>query len=200
MDRASKTIKAIKLINSVTQYSPMISYLSCTTSLPGKEIKKKNKLLNKFIKAFNSSIIFCGKTYSMFKSKFGVFPKVLDDVRWYLEWEQVNEMDQVGVEIYMNNLIPEALEKKISERSVQKMIKVATKENMPKIIVETAVVSETGISFCVSTYLLEGDDPLGLDGYIDFLSLKLTLTPDQILIGIVQQENTVNKQQIFIQG
>lgn len=42
-------------------------------------------------------------------------------------------MDQVGVKNIMNNLIPEALEKKISERSVQEMINVATKENIPKL-------------------------------------------------------------------
>ena len=82
MDMASTNIKAIKMIKSVTQISPtMVPCISHTTSLPGAEFKRKNKLLHNSRKALNSSIMFRGKMYELFKSKFGVFLKVAGGVR-----------------------------------------------------------------------------------------------------------------------
>ena len=49
---------------------------------------------------------------ALFKKKFGVIPKIAGGVRWYLEWEQINEIDQIGVKSIMNELIPVAVEEK----------------------------------------------------------------------------------------
>ena len=69
-------------------------------------------------------------------------------------------MDQIGVDTIMNKLIQVAVVQKISEKSVDKMKDIATKEQMGKLIVEFAAVAEAGRQFCISTYLMEGDDPL----------------------------------------
>ena len=111
MDRAATHIRALKLVKEVTKYSPtLVPCISHTISLPGKEFKKENKLMHKFRKAYNSSIMFRGKMSDLFKKKFGVLPKIAGGVRWYLEWEQINEIDQIGVKSIMNELIPVAVE------------------------------------------------------------------------------------------
>lgn len=48
----------------------------------------------------------------------------------------------------------------------------ATTENIPRLIVETTAVAETGKIFFVFTYLLEGIDPLVLEGYIKISNLQ----------------------------
>ena len=173
MDRASTNIKAIKMVKEVTQYSPtLVPCLSHTTSLPGKEFKNTCKLMHNFRKAFNASIMFRGKMSSLFKEHFGFAPKVAGGVRWYLEWEQINEIDQIGVDSIMNKLIPVAEVQKISEKSVAKMNKIATKEKMGKLIVEFAAVAEAGRPFCTSTYLMEGDDPLVFGAHLELKKLQ----------------------------
>ena len=85
MDRASTNIKAIKMVKEVTQYSPtLVPYLSHTTSLPGKDINKKCKLMHKLRKAFNASITSQDKMSSLFKEHFGFSPKVAGG--WGLRW------------------------------------------------------------------------------------------------------------------
>lgn len=173
MDRSSTNINAIKCVKRVTQYSStMIPCLPHTTSLPRKEFKRSNTLLDRFRKAFNSSIIIRGKFFCLFKDKFSLLQKVACGVRWYFEWEQINEMDQVGVGNIVNALIPEALEKKFSDMSMQKMINVTSQESLLKLIIETAAVAEAGRAFYVATYLPEGDDPIVLGGHIEIAKLE----------------------------
>ena len=51
--------------------------------------------------------------------------------------------------------------KKSSEESVKNITSLANEKNIPKMLVEFAVVSQIGKIFCESTYALEGDDPFG---------------------------------------
>ena len=86
-----------------------------------------------------------GKMSILFKELFGFAPTVSRGwVRWYLEWEQINEIDQIGVDTIMDKLIPVAVLQKISEKFIAETNEIGTKEKMGKLIVEFAAVVEAG--------------------------------------------------------
>ena len=76
----------------------------------------------------------------------------------------------------MNELIPVAVSEKNSEKSVEKMLSIATKENMGKLTVEIAAIADSGRLLCESTYLMEGDDPLVFGTHLHLVKLKHYIT------------------------
>jgi hypothetical protein len=160
-DRASSNKKAHSEISRLTMYNPMeFPCMAHTFCLPGKEFSKACSLLNNFRKAYNSSIKFRGKLYQYMKKLFMVTPKVAGGVRWYLEWEQIAQMDSMGVEQIAKEVVSKAVEWKLCPQSREKMRKWSTDELMPRLKVEIGAVAEVGRQFCIATYAAEGNDPL----------------------------------------
>ena len=77
-------------------------------------------------------------------------------------------MSHFRIEHIINTILPVCKEKKWSEESMKKLRDIAIEKNVPKLIVEFAVVSEIIKVFCETTYALEGDDPLGLSCWLVF--------------------------------
>jgi len=98
MDRAAANTKALAEVVRLTDYTPTgIPCQSHTFSLPGKEFYKSCSILHQFRKAFNKAIMFRGKLYLLVKQTFMVTPAISGGVRWYLEWEQIAQMDGMGI-------------------------------------------------------------------------------------------------------
>ena len=61
--------------------------------------------MHKFGKAFNIRVMSHWKLSHLFKNEFGFTPKFTGGVRWYLECEQINKIDQIWVNLIMTQLI-----------------------------------------------------------------------------------------------
>ena len=167
MDRAGNNGAAMKEIRDMNMHCPAtFPCLSHTFTAPGKRFKDTFIELNDYRVAYNTSIMFRGAMNHLFKSIFGVRPKVSGGVRWYIEYEQIAEMDKIGIQRINDELIPLAIERNVSVKSVKKMQKASNKMKMPKIIVHAAAIADVGRPFCIATYLTEGDDPLVFSQYM----------------------------------
>jgi len=172
MDRAAANQKGMREIQRVSFYDPkFFPCLSHTFSAPGKEFKESCKELHVFRKAYNTSIMFRGKLYIEVKRLFGVTPIVAGGVRWYLEWEQIDQMDKFGFKRFVDEVIPFGMAGNLSKASVAKMKKASTPLVLPKVLVQAAAIAEVGRPFCIATYMTEGDDPLTFTVYMVFEEL-----------------------------
>jgi len=161
MDRASSNGKALKRVYAVSSYRPQsFPCLAHTFNLPGKEFKDRCKILHKFRKAYNTGIMFRGKMFHMVKDIYKVSPKICGGVRWYLEWEQIAQMDAMGIARIAREIVAKAEEEDISVESVKKMKNWSQDEFLPRLIVEAGAVTEVGRHFCLATYAAEGNDPI----------------------------------------
>lgn len=167
MDRASNNGKALRTVHQVSCYRPMsFPCFSHTFNLPGKEFKEECKILHKFRKAFNTGIMFRGKMFHIVKDIYKVSPIVCGGVRWYLEWEQIAQMDAMGIARIARDVVAAAEEKEVSVESVKKMKEWSKDEYLPRLIVEAGAVTEVGRHFCLATYASEGDAPLPFTFYV----------------------------------
>lgn len=163
MDRASPNMKAIsEILRLCPQYKPsLFPCLSHTFSLPGKEFTKTCSILHQFRKGYNGSIMFRGKLYALLKTCWkGVTIVVAGGVRWYVEWEQIAQMDQMGIIRLVRDVIAKAEELNLSSKSVAKMKEASHPHLLPRLIVECGAVAKVGRPFCLATYAAEGNDPL----------------------------------------
>ena len=81
-------------------------------------------------------------------------------------------MHEIGIETIVNDVIPIALQNQWSEKSVNKLSDLVSKENLPRIMVEIAAVTDVGKMFCETTYILEGNDHLGCCSWIAFKKIN----------------------------
>ena len=185
LDRASSNQKAINVIRSNglswVANEPCHSH---TIVLPGKELTASCELLRSFRKAYNTGIMFRGKMSDKIKVMFGKKPIISGGVRWYIEWEQVVELDTFGIKNIADGLIPALQEMNVSVQSVKKMKQIACPENIPRLLVEAAAVADVGKLFCQSTYLLEGDDPLAIGSWIVFEKLDCYVNSNSNIIRL----------------
>ena len=169
LDRAATNQKAMTSIRRTTHYKPTNSpCISHTTSLPGKEFKEKCRILHNFRKGYNSAIMFRGKLYNLAKEQWDVTLVIAGGVRWYLEWEQIAQMDAIGIQKIAREFIALGEERKLSVKSVNRMKKWSVAELMPRLIVEAGAVTEVGRKFCVWTYAAETNDPAIFTVYLLF--------------------------------
>jgi hypothetical protein len=176
LDRAASNQKAIQIIHERNVCSVVNEPChSHTFNLPGKELTKSCKLFQLFRKAYNTGIMHRGKMSHIIKNMFNKMPTVSGGVRWYVEWEQIVEMDSFGILRIVNELIPTLEALKLSTKSVNKMKRVASPENIPRLIVEAAAMADVGKLFCQSTYLLEGEDPLALTSWMVFEKMDVNV-------------------------
>ena len=85
---------------------------------PSDEFTKETPNANAFRKYFNKEIMFRGKMFALVKFFFGVSPLVAGGVRWYIIWEQCNQINAFGVEEILNRVVPTCVKEKYSEKSV----------------------------------------------------------------------------------
>lgn len=81
-------------------------------------------------------------------------------------------MDQIGILRLATDFVAMAEDMKVSEKSVKKMKKWCQEKYLPKLVVATAAVAETGRPFCLATYATEGDEPLSFCVYMVFDTLE----------------------------
>ena len=188
MDRAGNNGVAIKQLKAKNIANP--TYGPChshTINLPGKEFNESCSLMNKFRKAWNKSICTRGQLHKEIKKYLGKYPVISGGVRWYVQWEQISEMFDLGIERILNEIVPIGVRNKWSEESIKKMVNLGSQVNLPKLIVEFAVVSQVGRIFCQSTYSLEGDDPIGASCWLIFERLDKYANDGVILSNITAQ-------------
>ena len=109
------------------------------------------KELHEFRKAFNKSIMFRGKLFELLKELWKVTPKVAGGVRWYLEWEQIAQMDEMGITCLAKDIVPKAKPLKLNKASVAKTKKWPQDHLLPRLIVQCGAVSENDRTFCSTT-------------------------------------------------
>ena len=160
MDRAATNGAALNRVRELDDYSPSnFPCLSHTFNLPGKEFNCP--ILDKYRKYYNKGIMFRGKMFVMVKAEFGgVTPLISGGVRWYLIWEQIAQMDAMGIKRIATEITEKAEREGLSVASVEKMKTWSKDELLPRLIVQAGAVTEVGRHFCVATYVAEGDDPL----------------------------------------
>ena len=90
-------------------------------------------------------------------------------------------MNKIGIERIAYDIMPIVIRRKWSVKSATKLIDLATPANIPKLLVEFAVVAQVGKVFCECTYQLEGDDPLGVFSWKVFEHLDEYVNGDIIL-------------------
>ena len=71
-------------------------------------------------------------------------------------------MSSIGIERIINEIIPITVKKKWSEKSIKKLVNIAVPRNVPKLLVEFAVVAQVAKLLCESMCALESDIPLGI--------------------------------------
>lgn len=169
VDRAGANGVAVKALEEKNIADPTFGPChSHTNNLPGKEFSDSCKLMSLFRKYWNKSVCTRGNICKEIKTIIGKHPNIAGGVRWHNYWEQVHEMNKIGVERITYDIMPIAIRKKWSEKSAKKLVDLATPTNMPKILVEFAAASQFGKLFCECTYQLEGDDPLGASCWMVF--------------------------------
>jgi hypothetical protein len=183
LDRASTNSKALNDIRATTKYRPVnFPCFSHTLCKPGEAFKAPEAEVVR--KAYNKAVLFRGKAADLMKDHFKETVKIAAGVRWWVQYEQTEQVDRFGIAEIMKEVIPTCVEKKYSERSVAKLQQHATDLSTPRIMVEFAAIAETGRPFCQATYILEGDDPLVLTAYIVLDKL------DQVIADGVKFERT----------
>jgi hypothetical protein len=183
LDRASTNSKALNDIRATTKYRPVnFPCFSHTLCKPGEAFKAPEAEVVR--KAYNKAVLFRGKAADLMKDHFKETVKIAAHVRWWVQYEQTEQVDRFGIAEIMKEVIPTCVEKKYSERSVAKLQQHATDLSTPGIMVEFAAIAETGRPFCQATYILEGDDPLVLTAYIVLDKL------DQVIADGVKFERT----------
>ena len=172
MDRAGNNGVALKDLQANTLANPVYSPChSHTVNLPGKEFSKSCELMEKFRKHWNKAMLNRGQLFKHVKALIGRSPIISGGVRWYIQWEQVKDLNEISIETIIKDVIPIALEYKWSEKSVNKLNELISEETLPLIMVELAAVADIGKIFCETTYVLEGDDPLGCCSWMAFENL-----------------------------
>ena len=129
-----------------------------------------------------------GHSCLRFQEAFKVKPKKGAGVRWYVKWEQHVQIQGVGLERLLRNVVDVCVENKWSEKSARKMQAAAEDPGvLSKALVELAAEKDAGRHFCYATYWLEGDQfiaPLA-HGIID--KLRLLLEGDGIFLPEVEE-------------
>ena len=95
----------------------------------------------------------------------------LGGVRWYLEWEQIDQLNTISIIWIVEVVLPQTEKEKISQASIKSMRKWSQSQYLPRLIVECAAVSEVGRQFCIATYGAEGDSELAITVYLIFNDL-----------------------------
>ena len=67
--------------------------------------------------------MFRGKMFDVVKDVFNQRPCIAGGIRWYVMWEQFDQINTFGVERIINEVIPICIANKYSENCIQKMIK-----------------------------------------------------------------------------
>ena len=93
-DKAATNKRAINLLLAMTA----VKFVDCPCHAhnlckPGDELTKATPNANAFRKYFNEGILFRGKMFALVKKVFGVSPLVAVGVRWYIIWEQCNQIN-----------------------------------------------------------------------------------------------------------
>ena len=173
MDRCATNGKSHSEILRITTYKPVVfPCMSHTFCLPGKEFSKSCSIMDNFRKAYNSSIKFRGKLFQWIKNLYGgIAIKVAGGVRWYLEWEQIAQMDAMGVDRIARDIVAKAENMKVCPKSCAKMKNWSAAELLLCLKVEIGAITEVGRQFCIATYAAEGNDPLVLGIYCTFAAL-----------------------------
>ena len=83
-------------------------------SFPGKVFNWPN--LKQFRKASNKSIQFWGKSFEMLEQLWKFTPKVTGGFCWYIEWENISQMDSMCTNLIARDVIT------ISERLQLKIL------------------------------------------------------------------------------
>jgi hypothetical protein len=170
MDRAASNIKAIKDIKRTTEYTPaFVPCCSHTLCKPGESFASRR--IDAIRKTWNTAIMFKGRASDTFKKVFNVSVRRAGGVRWWVQYEQMEQLDDVGLGNVMTQVVPECIRHKWSPESMKSLQKLASPERLPLATVELSAVVEAGLPFCQATYMLEGDDPLILTAYIVFQKL-----------------------------
>ena len=120
-------------------------------------------------------ICYRGKASDLAKTQFGVLPLRSGGVRWYSQWEQMEQILSFEIDKIMS-MTSFCVEKEWSKESSKKLQQLVTPSTLPKLLVEMNAVVEVGRVFCQSTYTLEGDDPLVFTAYLVFERLNKTIS------------------------
>jgi hypothetical protein len=167
MDRAATNQKAIAEIKSTTDYCPTtFPCMSHTLCKPGESFDAPEAM--EVRKQYNKAIMFRGKAAFVVKEFFKESAKVTGGIRWWILWEQLEQLDRFQFDQIMAHVVPTCIDKKYSEKSIAKLAALATAQVVPKVMVQVATIAEVGRPFCQATYTLEGDDPLALTAYLVF--------------------------------
>ena len=122
-------------------YSPCHSH---TVNLTGKEFSKSCTLMEKFRKHWSKAIQNRGKLFKHVKSLIERSPVTSGSVRCHIQWEQIKDFHEIGIENIVNDAIPIALRNKWFEKSVNKLSDLVSKEALPRIKVEIDSVTDVG--------------------------------------------------------
>eukprot|EP00957_Ditylum_brightwellii_P127454 9719094-Ditylum_brightwellii.AAC.1 len=181
-DAAMKELKKKNLAN--LSFGPCHSH---TINFPGKEFSKSCKEMHDFRTHWNTGIQTCGKMHNTVKGVILRSPVISGGVHWYIQWEQIAELNNIDIERIMNELVPLLEKSKLSEELVKNMTMIATSLNLLEIMVQMAITAEVSKPFYEATYILEGDEPLGVICWVVFENLDRCIED-----GVNLNEKTVN--------
>ena len=127
--------------------------------------------------------MFRGKIFTLVNDVLGVNPFIAGSVRWYVMWEQYDQINRSGVEAIMRRVIPTCVEQKYSGKKYKETYRYCKKPpSKEKVIVEFAIVAQMGKPFCVATYNMEAEAPMTLMVYMIFD------TVNELCNGVFQSE------------
>ena len=110
MYRAGNNGVALKQFYETNIANPVYSPChSRTVNFPGKEFSKSCTLMEKFRKHWNKAIQNRGQVFKHVKSLIGRSPVIYSGVRWYVQWEKIKDLHEIGIETIVNDVILIAL-------------------------------------------------------------------------------------------
>ena len=113
---------------------------------------------------WNGAICVRGKLSDHVKVETGRLPLRSSPVRWYADWEQIDQMLSFSLESIIS-YTDYGIEQEWSIESCKNFRKLVTPETFGLALVEMTAVVEGAKVFCQATYTLEGNDPLILTAY-----------------------------------
>jgi len=174
-DRAATNQAAINLLREKYKCNPFPADCnSHTISHVGEKFLLPN--LAKLKKQWKKMIKFGGHSALLFQEVFGMKPLTGGGVRWWIEWELDVQLDSVGIQKLLTDVVDVCVSRKYAEKSAKKCQRVGqSKKILAGAIVEAAASRGGGKHFVHSAYWLEGDSflaPLAFD-LIDALAIQI---------------------------
>ena len=161
-DRAAVNKKAVNLVVEMVECTALLkghcnSHTLSTTGgkMDYKALKEVTKRWKKMVSQHGS------QARLVFKEEFGATPHLGHGVRWWVWWEQIVQLQSVGLIHLRDQVVQTCVDRQFSKKSADKLIAIMRKPQvLGRAMVECAAVAYAGRGVCCATYHLEGKQPL----------------------------------------